>query len=465
MAYCKKCGRKVDDETMFCPQCGTPIERDEANVSAEPDNDADDAVTRRQVYVGLIRKCPSCGAELASNVAVCPECGFELNTRKGAQALQEFSQELNTIEEAIAAEGIKNRGWSSWKGWQKVLWVILNIYTFCLPIIITSLLKQIRVLTVKPSPKLSANEERKAKTIENYVVPNEKGAIIESLRFIRTKVEALNKQSKDERIMYWMNLWAVKAGQINSIANTSLKGDTDVEQQYKGILKITNATNRSMRVVAGIKLAILLLIILFIIAFFTSFFKALGNNSSSSPTTNTTQQEAPAENTSNKESRKANGFNTYEVAGFSFQIPDYYGKNTSGEKDNYMFYAETGEKTVMLTLNYNEVNVTDEEFVKNCEQYLEEYIQGLEGSDNNSGVTEGEAKKFKTDNGNVAVLKGIVFNTTVDNSTVTADGYITLVNNHDTGEIAILFLAQSRESEYDYTSGYVDIIKSMKPAN
>lgn len=463
MAFCKNCGRKVDDETRFCPNCGTLIERDELNVSVESDNDADNAKTRRQVYVGLIRKCPSCGAELPSNAAVCPQCGFELNTRKGAQALQEFSQELNAIEDKIAAEGTKNRGWSTWKTWQKIGWVLLNIYTFCLPIIIPAILRQIRVLTIKPSPKLTAMEERKAKTIENYVVPNEKGAIIESLRFIRTKVEALNKQSKSERLMYWMNLWAVKAGQINSIASGSLQGDPDVEHQYKGILKISNGTNKSMRVGAGIKLALLLLVIIIPVSAMVSFVKTVRNYSSSNETTteSVTQEDAPADTISNKDARVANGYNTIEVGGFSLKIPDYYGDN-AGDEDRYLYYAETGEGTVLLSVEAVDAKATDDEFLLYYDQPLNKYIEGMRNSEVSIDVTEGGEKRFKTGNGYVAVLKSIVFKITVDDMTVTSDGYITMINNPEEGKILLLFLGQSRQSQYDYTKGYVDMIGSAE---
>ena len=459
MAYCKKCGKKVDDETKFCPNCGTLIERDELEVSVESENDADDAETRRQVYVGLIRKCPSCGAELSSNAAVCPQCGFELNTRKGAQALQEFSQELNAIEDKIAAEGTKSKGWSTWGTWAKIGWVLLNIYTFCLPIIIPSILRQIRVLTINPSPKLTAMEERKAKTIENYIVPNEKGAIIESLRFIRTKVEALNKQSKSEKLMYWMNLWAVKAGQINSIASGSLQGDQDVEHQYKGILKITSGTNRSMRVSAGIKLAVLLLVIIIPVSSITSILKTGTKSSSKQTTSEDVSEDVPAVNKAN---RVANGYNEQKIGGLLINVPDYYGDNEA-EDGSGSFFAETGNGVVYLDITPYDISADNESFLIGYDAVLDNFFKGLGNSDSGKDLRRSNKQtKFKTDSGLMGVLEEFTYTMTMDEEDIPINGCIALVNNPDSENIVGVGLLQSQKSQYNYFPEYAEMLKKIK---
>lgn len=461
MAYCKKCGRKVDDESRFCPDCGALIEREELNVSVESENDADDSETRRQVYVGLIRKCPSCGSELTSSAAVCPHCGFELNTRKGAQALQEFSDELNAIEDKIAEEGTKTRGWSTWGTWPRIGWVLLNIYTFCLPIIIPAIFRQIRVLTIKPSPKLTAMEERKAKTIENYIVPNEKGAIIESLRFIRTKVEALNKQSKSEKLMYWMNLWAVKAGQINSIASGSLAGDTDVGHQYNGILKITNGTNRSMRVGSGIKLALLLLVIIIPVSAVTSGIKAVTNSSSSQQkTTENVSEEVPSVN---KDNRIANEYREEEIGGIVVQLPDYYGENV-GKDNKKGYYAEMGEGTVYLSLTPMEGKVDNETFLMGYDTVLDSFFDGVAKTSKEVSRTNDQTK-FKTAGNLTGVLEEYTMTiSTEEGKDVTGDGCVAVVNNPDSESIVVIGLIQSKKSQYNYFPSFAEMLKGIKKA-
>lgn len=453
MSYCKHCGRQIDDNSKFCPGCGAKISADDDFLAQDNSED------RRQVFVGVIRKCPSCGAELPSTAAVCPQCGFELNTTKGSQAIETFSRELNSIEEKIASEGTKNIGWSSWGTWKRIGWVLLNIYTGCLPILIPFILKQIRILTIKPSPKLTAMEEHKAKTIENYIVPNEKGAIVESLRFIRAKVEALNKQSKNERLMYWLNLWAVKAGQIHSLAMGSLRGDSDVEQQYEGLSKIANSTNRSMRISAGIKLAVILIVLLMLIVpIFTR-----GSSSSDTESLNTqvenTEEAVPAVE---KDERIANNYNEVELGGFVINLPEYYGENQA-EGDSLIYYAETGEGTVMLTSSISKdvKDVDNETFLMENSALFDSFFEGLEGS-SNSLTRSNKQNSFKTDSGLVGVMEDYVVTIEADGMEVVADGCTAFINSPDKESIITVSLAQSRNSQYNYFSGFAEILKGIK---
>jgi len=93
--------------------------------------------------------------------------------------------------------------------------------------------------------------------------------MVESLRFVRTKVESLNKQSKDEQCMYWMNLWKVKAGQIYSRASVALNNAGEIENQYNGVNKIVKRASNGMRVVALAKAALAIFIVFSVIKFFS----------------------------------------------------------------------------------------------------------------------------------------------------------------------------------------------------
>lgn len=46
--------------------------------------------TRKQEFVGIIRKCPNCGAELPSMVAKCPQCGYEIVGATANLSLKDF---------------------------------------------------------------------------------------------------------------------------------------------------------------------------------------------------------------------------------------------------------------------------------------------------------------------------------------------------------------------------------------
>lgn len=46
--------------------------------------------TRKQEFVGIIRKCPNCGAELPGMVAICPQCGHEITGVRANVSVREF---------------------------------------------------------------------------------------------------------------------------------------------------------------------------------------------------------------------------------------------------------------------------------------------------------------------------------------------------------------------------------------
>jgi hypothetical protein len=108
--------------------------------------------------------------------------------------------------------------------------------------------------------------------------------MIESLRFIRTKVEALNHQSKDEQMMYWMNLWKVKAGQIHSKATKSLNHNDEVENQYSGITRIVKRTNNGMRLIAIAKAILLVVAICAIVDFILPSDRSIARRIKGTPT-------------------------------------------------------------------------------------------------------------------------------------------------------------------------------------
>ena len=50
MSYCQKCGKELAESARFCMNCGTPVMYDKQ-----------DNTNRKQVYDGVIHKCPNCG--------------------------------------------------------------------------------------------------------------------------------------------------------------------------------------------------------------------------------------------------------------------------------------------------------------------------------------------------------------------------------------------------------------------
>ena len=57
----------------------------------------EESTERKQVFVGTIRKCPNCGAQITTDVAKCPSCGFIIEKKNVSSAMEEFVQKFTAI--------------------------------------------------------------------------------------------------------------------------------------------------------------------------------------------------------------------------------------------------------------------------------------------------------------------------------------------------------------------------------
>ena len=128
MAFCANCGNPLNGNELFCSACGTPQKIPKVNNHQYSEQ-------RKNVYVGNVRECPSCGAELSSFTAICPQCGHELNSVQVPESIKDFSIQLNYIDIEIANSPIM-KSWKNWSGGAKFGWVVLNIFTLCIPLLI-----------------------------------------------------------------------------------------------------------------------------------------------------------------------------------------------------------------------------------------------------------------------------------------------------------------------------------------
>lgn len=216
MAFCPHCGNQVEENVKFCTNCGKAIYEKTSTGNV-----------RRQVYQGEIRKCPSCGAEVPSFTATCPECGHEFNSGRVTSTIQDFSEKLHEYDVQIANAPTEKSGWSSWSTAGKVGWVILNIYTICIPLLIYS---------IKPKKyKAGSYTQQKASFIETYLFPNEREAIIEALLFVKAQLTNIVNGAIDGANIFWEKVWSNKAAQLHQKAEIVMPTDAVAGQTYNDI--------------------------------------------------------------------------------------------------------------------------------------------------------------------------------------------------------------------------------------
>lgn len=244
MAFCTKCGEPLADGVKFCSNCGTAT----SNVAK------DNVESRKQEWAGNVVKCPVCGEVIQSFTAVCPACGFEVNSQKGASSVKQFIEEINEYDVFIAKDPVlPKEGWSAWEKEYRIGWIILNILTVGIPLVIYLVFPLVKpFLFPDKIPALSVNEKRKAALIENITFPNEREATVEAMMFIKSKMAFMVAERFNRKTLYWADIWSTKAEQLNHRASIILKDDKVIKTAYADIRDNSAKLKKKLNVRAGI---------------------------------------------------------------------------------------------------------------------------------------------------------------------------------------------------------------------
>ncbi len=234
MAFCSNCGNRLEPEAKFCNKCGTRIITDNQISNTE----------RKLEYQGTVVKCPSCGAEVPAMAAICPDCGHEFNSVNVSDSLNKFIQEINELDNRIANEPKEKNGWNSWSLLPRFLWVLLNIYTICIPILYKKVLTS---FSTKEEPELSDSERQKSVLINNYTLPPERSLIIEYLRFIQGRIKKISESSVSGNDLYWANVWNTKASEIRDQADLIIPNEPLIDTINEKIDSSLLTINRKVR--------------------------------------------------------------------------------------------------------------------------------------------------------------------------------------------------------------------------
>ena len=278
MAFCSNCGQKLTEGAKFCNNCGTStggvqpkketvvppplIQAPPAEETRKHQND--EPITKRQtVYDGEIHKCPHCGEVIEAFMAKCPACGFELNSKKVSSTLQKFIDEINECEKAVAGSPSAGKsGWAAWSKSKRFWWVVLNLLFVGIPLVIYLALP---LVTLKTTPKLTAEEKRLASVIENFPFPNDRESILSALVFAKEKIDFVSKETINSKNAYWMRLWCAKAEQLKQKADMMFPNDTIVRDSYNEITADENRVNKVIKIKAIVGLVILVAAIIFLV--------------------------------------------------------------------------------------------------------------------------------------------------------------------------------------------------------
>ena len=355
--YCNRCGNPLKPGDNFCLICG------KQQKSTEPENHPYNS-ERKNVYVGEVRKCPSCGADLSSFSAVCPHCGHELNSIEVPESIKEFSKELSYYDNEIANSPIV-RPWKEWSGGKKFWWIVLNIFTFCVPLFIYLFFL---IGGYGGFGKLSPVEIKKETYINNYSFPNERESVLEALFFIKSQVVTLSNESKNAKNKKWIKIWKNKAKQLLNKSDLLFKEDTIASNTYNDI---EEEEKKVQRIVFLKSVPFIILAIICVVMIFVTRASCSTDTCNSCNSCNNIFQHSYDKSENNKQNATlptiSENVTTNESEGiFCYPIRNYAGKNAASIgkiEDDYLIdeYGSGELRIVFVTENGLLISENNEE--------------------------------------------------------------------------------------------------------
>ena len=229
---CPKCGKVNGGSAKFCFSCGTALAKEEATK-----------------FVGKERKCPYCGAELSRDDLKCPFCKGEIYDDKSFKndVIAEFSAELAKLDSKIAIDNKQRNGFQSWNGGAKFWWVVLNIFTLCIPLVIYLFIKAINLNSDK---YLTDSEKEKINFIRNYNFTGHISTAIDLMLICKSNLEELLNQFSDSKFAF-ANVWKTKAQQLKTMFSANSES---LDSAYNACMELAKKINgkRIIRIVVSI---------------------------------------------------------------------------------------------------------------------------------------------------------------------------------------------------------------------
>ena len=123
MKECINCKSKLEDDELFCHECGTKQEIEEGIAQVEePEMELSDG-----------RKCDHCGETIEEDSAFCPYCGAKLQIEESEESEEKVNQQQeDNIDEGVTDSSNQEDQVSERKASLRWYWMVLLIIILCL---------------------------------------------------------------------------------------------------------------------------------------------------------------------------------------------------------------------------------------------------------------------------------------------------------------------------------------------
>lgn len=229
--FCQNCGNQLGDGARFCSNCG-------AATGSVPGNSPSQ---RKEEYVGVVKKCPSCGSPMQSMDAVCTSCGHSFTKGNTCDSVKEFASRLQEISAGTLTEDDKDRGENS-RTLILALWFLIALLVMStasvssitgggsyLGLLGVPVLLAVILLVMPP---ITTQEQQKIDYITAFPIPNDKESIIEFMMLTKSFIKdvlfiSLFFSADSKRTKRMNKVWKKKFQQASAKAKMLLKDDPD----------------------------------------------------------------------------------------------------------------------------------------------------------------------------------------------------------------------------------------------
>ena len=229
--FCQNCGNQLGDGARFCSHCGAATGSVSGNSPSQ----------RKEEYVGVVKKCPSCGSPMQSMDAVCTSCGHSFTKGNTCDSVKEFASRLQEISAGTLTEDDKDRGENS-RTLILALWFLIALLVMStasvssitgggsyLGLLGVPVLLAVILLVMPP---ITTQEQQKIDYITAFPIPNDKESIIEFMMLTKSFIKdvlfiSLFFSTDSKRTKRMNKVWKKKFQQASAKAKMLLKDDPD----------------------------------------------------------------------------------------------------------------------------------------------------------------------------------------------------------------------------------------------